>query len=225
MLVAGRLADLSGIVIPGGFGKRGIEGKIAAAAAARQNHLPTLGLCLGLQVMVIEFCRNQLGLMGANSTEFDAHTLHPVIDLMHSQRNVTDLGGTMRLGTYLARLEPSSRVAAMYGDMLVAERHRHRYEVNNAYQERMAQAGLKCSGLSPDGLLAEFIELEDHPFWIGTQAHPEFRSRPNRPAPLFSGLVGAAIAHQEAHRPSLFQAPATPHPQRINAAPTTPAAD
>ncbi|WP_419945390.1 CTP synthase [Candidatus Poriferisodalis sp.] len=208
LLAAGRLRHLDGMVIPGGFGSRGIEGKIAAAAYSRQNDIPCLGLCLGLQVMVVEFCRNELGLLGANSTEFDPNTLHPVIDLMHAQRGISDKGGTMRLGAYVARLAPRSRVAAMYGDTLVNERHRHRYEVNSTYRERMAEAGLQCSGLSPDGRLAEFIELDGHSFWVGTQAHPEFKSRPNRPAPLFCGLVGAALARAEGRNPQLL--PATP---------------
>ncbi len=206
LLAAGRLRHLDGMVIPGGFGSRGIEGKIAAAAYSRQNDIPCLGLCLGLQVMVIEFCRNELGLLGANSTEFDPNTLHPVIDLMHAQRGIQDKGGTMRLGAYVARLASRSRVAAMYGDTLVNERHRHRYEVNSAYRERMEEAGLQCSGLSPDGRLAEFIELDGHSFWVGTQAHPEFKSRPNRPAPLFCGLVGAALARAEGRNPQLLPA-------------------
>ena len=206
LLAAGRLRHLDGMVIPGGFGSRGIEGKIAAAAYSRENDIPCLGLCLGLQVMVVEFCRNELGLLGANSTEFDPNTLHPVIDLMHAQRGIQDKGGTMRLGAYVARLAPRSRVAAMYGDTLVNERHRHRYEVNSAYRERMEEAGLQCSGLSPDGRLAEFIELDGHSFWVGTQAHPEFKSRPNRPAPLFCGLVGAALARAEGRNPQLLPA-------------------
>ncbi len=206
LLAAGRLRHLDGMVIPGGFGSRGIEGKIAAAAYSREHDIPCLGLCLGLQVMVIEFCRNELGLLGANSTEFDANTLHPVIDLMHAQRGIQDKGGTMRLGAYVARLAPRSRVAAMYGDTLVNERHRHRYEVNSAYRQRMEEGGLQCSGLSPDGRLAEFIELDGHAFWVGTQAHPEFKSRPNRPAPLFCGLVGAALARAEGRNPQLLPA-------------------
>ena len=206
LLAAGRLRHLDGMVIPGGFGSRGIEGKIAAAAYSRENDIPCLGLCLGLQVMVVEFCRNELGLLGANSTEFDPNTPHPVIDLLHAQRGIQDKGGTMRLGAYVARLAPRSRVAAMYGDTLVNERHRHRYEVNSAYRERMEEAGLQCSGLSPDGRLAEFIELDGHSFWVGTQAHPEFKSRPNRPAPLFCGLVGAALARAEGRNPQLLPA-------------------
>lgn len=205
LLAAGRLRDLDGMVIPGGFGERGIEGKVAAANYARENDIPCLGICLGLQVMVMEFCRNELGLTRANSAEFDPTTNHPVIDLMDSQRDVTDMGGTMRLGVYPARLDEGSRVAAIYGDTLVYERHRHRYEVNNDYRARMDENGLSCSGLSPDGRLVEFIELDDHPFWLGTQAHPEFKSRPDRAAPLFRGLVGAALARAEGRNPQLLK--------------------
>ena len=204
LLAAGRLRDLDGMVIPGGFGERGIEGKVAAAHYSRDHDIPCLGICLGLQVMVMEFCRNELGLVGANSREFDPTTTHPVIDLMDSQRDVTDMGGTMRLGVYPARLRDDSRVAAMYGDTLVYERHRHRYEVNNDYRARMEEVGLQCSGVSPDGRLVEFIELDDHPFWVGTQAHPEFKSRPDRAAPLFRGLVGAALARAEGRNPHLL---------------------
>ncbi len=204
LLAAGRLRDLDGMVIPGGFGERGMEGKIAAANYAREHEIPCLGICLGLQVMVIEFCRNELGLVGANSSEVDPATNHPVIDLMDSQRDVTDMGGTMRLGVYPARLREDSRVAAMYGDTLVYERHRHRYEVNNDYRARMEELGLQCSGVSPDGRLVEFVELDDHPFWVGTQAHPEFKSRPDRAAPLFRGLVGAALARNEGRNPHLL---------------------
>ena len=205
LLAGGRLAHLDGMVIPGGFGERGIEGKIAAARYARENEVPCLGICLGLQVMVAEFCRNELGLVGANSREFDPTTSHPVVDLMDSQRDVTDMGGTMRLGLYPARLLDDSRVAAMYGDSLIYERHRHRYEVNNDYRVPMEEQGLRCSGLSPDGRLVEFIELDAHPFWVGTQAHPEFKSRPDRPAPLFRGLVGAALARSEGRNPKLLE--------------------
>ena len=205
LLASGRLAHLDGMVIPGGFGERGIEGKIAAARYARENEVPCLGICLGLQVMVTEFCRNELGLVGANSREFDPTTSHPVVDLMDSQRDVTDMGGTMRLGLYPARLAEDSRVAAMYGDSLIYERHRHRYEVNNDYRIPMEEQGLRCSGLSPDGRLVEFIELDAHPFWVGTQAHPEFKSRPDRPAPLFRGLVGAALARSEGRNPKLLE--------------------
>ncbi len=193
LLAAGRLAELDGIVIPGGFGARGIEGKIAAARFAREEGVPCLGLCLGLQTMTIEFARNVLGLADANSTEFDPTTQHPVIDLMHDQRDVTDKGGTMRLGAYYAVLEPGTKVHEAYGEPVVSERHRHRYEFNSNYRARLEAAGFVCSGASPDRRLVEFIELRDHPFWVGTQAHPEFKSRPDRPHPLFRDLIGAAL--------------------------------
>jgi CTP synthase len=202
------LPTLDGIVIPGGFGERGIEGKIVGASWARQNALPCLGICLGLQVMVVEYARSVLGLTDANSSEFDtdrAQTPYPVIDLMGEQRDVTDLGGTMRLGAYPAILRPGSRVAEAYGETTVIERHRHRYEVNNRYRQRLEEGGLSCSGLSPDERLVEFVELSDHPFWIGTQAHPEFKSRPDRPHPLFLGLVGEALARTRQRNPHLFE--------------------
>jgi len=197
LLAAGRLAELDGMVIPGGFGARGIEGKIAAARYAREELLPCLGLCLGLQAMTIEFARNVVGLSGANSTEFDPTSPHPVIDLMHDQRGVSDKGGTMRLGAYYAVLEPGTQVHDAYGEPVVSERHRHRYEFNSNYRARLAEHGFVCSGTSPDRRLVEFIELAGHPFWVGTQAHPEFKSRPDRPHPLFRELIGAALAHRE----------------------------
>jgi CTP synthase len=205
LLAAGRLRDLDGIVIPGGFGERGVAGKVAAATYAREEQVPCLGLCLGLQAMVIEFARNQLGLAGANSSEFDPATPHPVIDLMDSQREVTDKGGTMRLGAYVAELTPGSQVAEAYGSLVVSERHRHRYEFNPRFRNRFDEGGLACSGLSPDGRLVEFIELPGHPFWVATQAHPELKSRPNRPAPLFRALLGAALERAEGRRPHLFE--------------------
>jgi CTP synthase len=204
LLAAGRLKDLDGIVIPGGFGERGIEGKIAAATYARENYVPCLGLCLGLHVMVIDYARNVAGLQGANSREFDAASPHPVIDLMDEQREVIDLGGTMRKGAYPARLEPGSLVAALYGTELVYERHRHRFEVNPRYRARLEAAGLVSSGTSPDDRLVEFIELAGHPFWVGTQAHPEFKSRPDHPHPLFAGLVGAALNRADGRAPRLL---------------------
>ncbi len=194
LLAPSRLGRLDGIVLPGGFGDRGIEGKIAAASYAREVGLPCLGLCLGLQVMVIDHAREVAGLPDANSREFDPLGEHLVIDLMDEQRNITDLGGTMRLGLYPARLEPGSVVAGLYGESLVYERHRHRYEVNPRYRTRLEASGLVCSGTSPDDRLVEFVELPEHPFWVGTQAHPEFKSRPDRPHPLFLGLVSAALA-------------------------------
>jgi len=210
LLAEGRLRDLDGLVIPGGFGKRGIEGKIAAAGWARDNAVPCLGLCLGLQTMVIEYARNVAGLTGANSREVDPSTPHPVIDLMDAQRDVVDMGGTMRLGAYMARLLPGSQVADAYGESVVSERHRHRYEVNSRYRTRLEDAGLLCSGESPDGRLVEFIELPGHPFWVGTQAHPEFKSRPDRPHPLFRGLLGAARARAEGRAPRLLDLDSVP---------------
>ncbi len=203
LLAAGRLRDLDGLVIPGGFGERGSEGKIAAARYAREHNIPCLGLCLGLQMMVIDFARNVLGLTGANSTEMDPHTPHPVIDLMETQRDVQTKGGTMRLGAYYAELEPDSQVGRAYGERVISERHRHRYEFNSRYQRRFEDAGLRCSGLSPDGRLVEFVELPGHPFWVGTQAHPEFKSRPDRAAPLFRELVAAALVRAEGRNPHL----------------------
>jgi CTP synthase len=198
------LRAFDGLIIPGGFGERGVEGKIAAAQFAREHELPLLGLCLGLQVMIIEVARSLAHLDGANSREFDAITPHPVVDLMDDQSDVVDKGGTMRLGSYSARLLPGSQVARAYGTEVVSERHRHRYEVNPRYRSRLEEVGLVCSGMSPDGRLVEFIELPDHPFWVGTQAHPEFKSRPDAPHPLFRELVGAALARAEGRDPRLI---------------------
>jgi CTP synthase len=203
LLAEGRLAGLDGIVVPGGFGVRGIEGKVAAAGYAREHRVPFLGLCLGLQCAVIEFARDVCGLAGANSSEFDTHTPHPVIDLMDEQKSVVDMGGTMRLGAYPARLEPGSRVRDAYGEEVVYERHRHRYELNNRYRQTLQAHGMRCSGTSPDGLLVEYIELVDHPFYVATQAHPEFKSRPNRPHPLFAAFVEAARQRAEGRAPRL----------------------
>jgi CTP synthase len=208
MLADGRLRDLDGIVIPGGFGERGIEGKIAAAGYAREHDIPCLGLCLGMQVMTIEYARNALGLTGANSAEFDRSSPHPVIDLMDAQRDVVDMGGTMRLGLYPARLQPGSRVHEAYGEEVVYERHRHRYEFNPKYRARFDESGdFVCSGTSLDGRLVEFVELRGHPFWVGTQAHPEFKSRPDRPAPLFRDFVGAALVRADGRSPQLLHVP------------------
>ncbi|MCP4437191.1 MAG: CTP synthase [Actinomycetia bacterium] len=204
LLAEGRLRDLDGIVIPGGFGERGVEGKVAAATYARENDVPCLGLCLGMQVMTIEWARNGLGLDNANSTEFDPQTPHPVIDLMDSQRDIVDKGGTMRLGACIAQLDDNSVVAKAYGTTVVSERHRHRYEFNPIYRRRFEGSGLRCSGTSPDGRLVEFIELADHPFWVATQAHPEFKSRPTRPAPLFDAFMAASKGRAEGRNPHLL---------------------
>ena len=199
-----RLHLLDGIVIPGGFGERGIEGKVGAARFAREQQVPCLGLCLGLQVMVIDAARNLAGMDRANSREFDTLTPYPVIDLMDDQQNVVDKGGTMRLGAYVAQLVPGSVVAQAYGAEVVSERHRHRFEVNPRFRSRLEEAGLVCSGSSPDGRLVEFVELPGHPFWVGTQAHPEFKSRPDRSHPLFRGLLGAALVRAEGRLPRLL---------------------
>jgi len=180
------------IIVPGGFGSRGIEGKIQAAKYAREDKVPYLGLCLGMQVMCVEFARDVLGYEDANSTEFDPSTSHPVIDLMLEQRAITDMGGTMRLGLYPCVLQPGTKAAAAYAEKQVDERHRHRWEFNNAYREVFKQAGMVFSGISPDGLLVEIAELKNHPYMVGSQFHPEFLSRPMRPHPLFVGLMKAA---------------------------------
>jgi CTP synthase len=205
LLAEGRLRDLDGIVIPGGFGVRGIEGKVTAAGYAREHLVPFLGLCLGLHCATIEFARDACGLAGANSSEFDSHSPHPVIDLMDEQRDVVDLGGTMRLGAYPAKLLPGSIVHRAYGEQVVYERHRHRYEVNNKYRRALTDAGLVSSGTSPDDRLVEFIELPEtvHPFFVATQAHPEFKSRPDRPHPLFAAFVAAARDRAEGRAPRL----------------------
>jgi CTP synthase len=205
LLAEERLIGLEGVVIPGGFGERGLEGKIAAANVTREHDIPCLGLCLGLQMMVVEYARNVCGMTGAHSSEVDPATPFPVIALMDEQIEVVDKGGTMRLGAYVARLQEGSQVAALYGENVVSERHRHRYEVNARLRSRIEENGLVCSGESPDGRLVEFIELPSHPFWVGTQAHPEFKSRPDRPHPLFHGLVGAALARAESRTPRLIQ--------------------
>ncbi len=201
---ARQLGDVDGVLVPGGFGVRGIEGKIGAVRHARTHKIPILGLCLGLQCMAIEVGRDLAGLAGADSAEFDAGAADPVIATMADQQDVVagerDMGGTMRLGLYPAVLADGSLVRELYGAPVVQERHRHRYEVNNAYREVLEQAGLICSGLSPDGRLVEFVELDRavHPFFVATQAHPEFLSRPDRPHPLFSGLITAALERSEA---------------------------
>ncbi len=199
---ARELGDVDAVCVPGGFGVRGIEGKLGALTYARTHEIPTLGLCLGLQCMVIEYARSVAGLADAGSAEFDESTPHPVIATMNSQLDVVagdrDMGGTMRLGRYPADLADGSLVRETYGLARVEERHRHRYEVNNAYRDQLAAAGLRFSGLSPDGSLVEYVELprDVHPYYVGTQAHPELRSRPTRPHPLFVGLIAAAIRRQ-----------------------------
>jgi CTP synthase len=191
------LKDVDGIVVPGGFGYRGIEGKIAAARYAREHNIPFLGLCLGLQVMVLEFARSVAGLAGANSTEFDPQTPHPVIDLLPEQRQVSHMGGTMRLGSYPCRLAAGTRAARAYGQDVAQERHRHRFEFNDRYRDMLAARGLIASGILDGRDLVEMVELEDHPWMVATQFHPEFKSRPNRPHPLFLGLLSAAIARHD----------------------------
>jgi CTP synthase len=197
------LADVRGVVVPGGFGHRGIEGKILAARYARERRLPFLGLCLGLQCAVIEFARDVLGTEDANSTEFDMFTEHPVIDFMPDQRTMQEKGGTMRLGLYPARLTPGSKAAQVYGTELIYERHRHRFEVNNQYRPLLEAAGMILSGQSPDGRLVEILELKDHPWFVASQFHPEFRSRPDRPHPLFDGFIGSAVALANGRQPEL----------------------
>jgi CTP synthase len=192
--VGRELEGVAGVLVPGGFGYRGVEGMIRAIRWARENQVPFLGLCLGLQCAVIEFARSALGTDDANSSEFNVFTEHPVIDLMPDQADVTEKGGTMRLGLYPARLDEESLVRTAYGAEVVYERHRHRFEVNNSYRERLGEAGMRWSGVSPDERLVEFIELRDHPWFVATQAHPELKSRPNRPHPLFRDFIGAAAS-------------------------------
>ncbi|MBU6243232.1 MAG: gamma-glutamyl-gamma-aminobutyrate hydrolase family protein, partial [Acidobacteria bacterium] len=193
------ISNLDAICVPGGFGVRGIEGKVGALKFAREQKIPVLGLCLGLQCMVIESARNMAGISAANSAEFDPSGNTHVISTMADQREIVagagDMGGSMRLGMYLAKFDKGSIVAEVYGALEASERHRHRYEVNNSYRKQIADSGLIFSGLSPDGNLVEYVELprDKHPFYVGTQAHPEFRSRPTRPHPLFVGLIKAAV--------------------------------
>ncbi len=192
-----RLAGADGVLVPGGFGMRGVEGKLVAVRYAREKNVPYLGICLGMQCAVIEFARNVLGLAGANSAEFDPDTPHPVIALLDEQRKVTEMGGTMRLGAFPCHLEEGSRARAAYGNDVAQERHRHRYEFNNDYRERFETAGMRMSGVSPDGALVEVIELREHPWFVATQAHPEFQSRPIAPHPLFLAFVEAATGAAE----------------------------
>ena len=191
------LSDVDGIVVPGGFGDRGIVGKIMAAQYGREHNVPYLGLCYGMQMAVVELARHVAHLPGAHTTEIDPRTPHPVIDIMADQRDIADIGGTMRLGLYACKLIPGTRAAAAYGADQVNERHRHRFEFNNTYRERLEQAGLVISGLSPDGRLVEIIELRDHPWFVASQFHPELKSRPTNPHPLFRDFVGAALRLHE----------------------------
>ncbi len=191
------LGIMDGILVPGGFGVRAFEGKICAARYARTRNVPFLGICLGLQAAVCEFARDVAGMPGASSAEFDDNLEYPVIDLMPEQADIDDMGGTMRLGAYPCRIVPGTLAEKLYGEPVIYERHRHRYEVNNAFRQKLIDAGLTVCGVSPDERLVEMIELDDHPYFIASQGHPEFKSRPTRPHPLFKGLVEAAIAYQE----------------------------
>jgi CTP synthase len=190
-----RLAHADGILIPGGFGVRGIEGKIEAARIAREEKIPFLGVCLGMQMAVADFARHVVDMPGANSTEFDPETPYPVIDLLPEQKEVSDMGGTMRLGADPVKLHEGTLARDIYGEAVIYERHRHRYEVNNFLRRRLEAEGLVISGTSPDERLVEIIEISDHPFFVASQFHPEFKSRPERPAPLFRDFVGAAFEH------------------------------
>lgn len=194
------LGSMDGILVPGGFGQRAFEGKIEAARYAREHKIPFLGICLGLQAAVCEFARDVAGLPGATSAEFDENADYTVIDLMPEQEDVEDKGGTMRLGAYPCKLDKDSLAYQVYGEEIIYERHRHRYEVNNTYRDTLVNAGLRISGLSPDGRLTEMIEIPDHPWFLASQGHPEFKSRPTKPHPLFKGFVGAAVKHEAQKR-------------------------
>ena len=198
--VADLLSDVDGVLVPGGFGTRGIEGKIQAARYARENKIPYFGICLGMQIAIIEYARNVLGFKGAHSAEFEPQSPYPVIDLMPEQKDVDQLGGTMRLGQYPCVMNEKSKAYNVYKDSLIHERHRHRYEVNNDYRDALTQAGMMISGTSPDNRIVEMIELPDHPWFVGCQFHPEFKSRPNRPHPLFAGFVHAALDYQQSKK-------------------------
>ena len=193
------LGDVSGILVPGGFGSRGIEGKIQAIKYARENQIPFLGLCLGMQLSIVEFARDVVGYSDAHSAELDPSTAHPVIHLMPDQDGIEDIGGTLRLGSYPCVLNKDSKAYALYGTETIHERHRHRYEVNNDYRTVLQDNGMMLSGISPDGRIVEMIELPDHPWFVATQAHPELKSRPNRPHPLFKGFISASLEYQEKH--------------------------
>ena len=198
--VAEYLSDVDGVLVPGGFGNRGIEGMITAIRYARENKIPFLGLCLGMQLTIVEYARNVLGYHDAHSIEMNPNTMHPVIALMPDQDGIEDIGGTLRLGSYPCILDKDTKAYELYGEETIHERHRHRYEVNNDYREVLRQAGMTLSGISPDGRIVEMIELKDHPFFLATQAHPELKSRPNRPHPLFRGFVAAALEYQNQHK-------------------------
>ena len=191
------LGDVSGILVPGGFGNRGIAGKIEAIKYARTHKVPFLGLCLGMQLSIIEFARDVIGYHDANSAELDSHTTHPVIHIMPDQIGIEDIGGTLRLGSYPCVLNKESKAYELYGTDHIDERHRHRYEVNNDYRDDLTSHGMLLSGLSPDGRIVEMIEIPDHPWFIATQAHPELKSRPNRPHPLFKGFIEAALRYRD----------------------------
>lgn len=196
--VAEHLGDVSGIIVPGGFGDRGIDGMIHSIRYARENNIPFLGLCLGMQLAIVEFARSVIGWNDAHSAELDPATTHPVIHLMPEQDGIEDIGGTLRLGSYPCTLDKTSKAYELYGTDTIHERHRHRYEVNNYYRDDLTKHGMKLSGLSPDGRIVEMMELPDHPWFVATQAHPEFKSRPNRPHPLFKGFIGASLEKSEA---------------------------
>jgi CTP synthase len=194
------LGAVDGLLVPGGFDKRGIEGKIEAIRFARENSLPFFGICLGLQCATIEFARNVVGLQDANSTEFNPVTPHPVVCLLDAQRKITQIGGTMRLGAFECKLAPGSRAHAAFRSDVISERHRHRYEVNNDYRAKLEGAGMRFSGTSPDGLLVEAIELPGHPWFVGIQSHPEFKSKPTQPHPLFRDFIGASLERRREKR-------------------------
>lgn len=196
--VAEYLSDVDGVLVPGGFGNRGIEGMITAIRYARENQIPFLGLCLGMQLTIVEYARNVLGYHDAHSIEMNPNTMHPVIALMPDQDGIEDIGGTLRLGAYPCVLADGSKAQELYGEKEISERHRHRYEVNNDFRKALTENGMVLSGVSPDGRIVEMVELSDHPFYIATQAHPEFKSRPNRPHPLFRGLIAAAAEYHAA---------------------------
>ena len=208
--VDGQLEDVVGVLIPGGFGVRGVEGKINAARFAREHKVPFLGLCLGMQVATIEFARNVCGIKGANSTEFDKNAPEPIISLLEEQRGVRNKGGSMRLGTWPTQIVHGTLAKKIYGHDEVMERHRHRYEFNMRYRDRMTEKGFTISGTSPDGKLAELIELRDHPYFLACQYHPEFQSKPNKPHPLFRGFIEACLAHPAVDAPRAAADPLSP---------------